>query len=339
MIGKSIVQWYHQGHRDLPWRRTADPYRIMVSEFMLQQTRVETVLRYYDRFIQRFPDIQSLADAPESDIMAVWQGLGYYRRARNLHACAKVIVTDYNGILPDHLEQLRALPGIGDYMAGAISSIAFHQPNPAVDGNVNRVIARLFAMDEPIDRASGKKRIALLAGMMMQHDDPAAFTQAMMELGATVCTPKRVLCERCPLSRLCQAYAEDLVDALPLKTSKAAIHIVHLNVFIIRYQDNIMLEYRAAEGLLAKMWGLPNVVKEQNASIQAQWKSLLPGNGVSKGHYRFDFTHRRWEMDVLEYILDEKPVLPEHFQFIPLDQLNQYAIPAAFQKIIQDIIA
>ena len=219
---RSVLSWYDAGHRDLPWRRTKDAYRIWVSEIMLQQTRAETVVSYYERFLARYPDVRALADAPEEELLKAWEGLGYYSRARLLQKAARAIVSQYGGELPADLQKLRALPGVGDYTSGAIASIAFGIPAAAVDGNVERVICRYFAISEEMGSPKSRRMIHELAQSLVPPDRPGAFANAMMEMGATMCTPKSPSCLLCPVRAGCKGYAQGMAERLPVKPKKKA---------------------------------------------------------------------------------------------------------------------
>ncbi len=215
-IRQKLLGWYDEAARDLPWRQTRDPYAIWVSEVMLQQTRVETVIPYYERFLASFPTPRDLAEADEDTVLSHWSGLGYYRRARLLHAGVREVVAQYGGQVPEDAEARRALPGVGRYTAGAIGSIAFDKEEPIVDGNVTRVLARLFRIGTPVGSAVTSKRIWEEAARLVPGVRPGAFNQALMELGATVCTPKQPSCESCPVADYCEARAHGEVDALPV---------------------------------------------------------------------------------------------------------------------------
>ncbi|MFW5868776.1 MAG: A/G-specific adenine glycosylase, partial [Armatimonadota bacterium] len=216
-----LLAWFDAHRRDLPWRRTSDPYRIWVSEIMLQQTQVDRVIDYYERFLVAFPTVEALAEAPIDDVLRLWEGLGYYSRARNLHAAARVIVQEHGGEFPRSPEAIRALPGIGEYTAGAVQSIAFGVPVPAVDANVIRVLARLFAVEGDVSAGEERRRIADLAAEVVPDDRPGDFNQALMELGALLCIPGRPGCLICPLSEVCRAKLRGLQATIPPPKSRA----------------------------------------------------------------------------------------------------------------------
>ncbi len=265
-IARALSAWFAEHARDLPWRRTHDPYAIWVSEVMLQQTRVETVESYWSRFLERFPDLASLAAADEQDVLAQWSGLGYYRRARLLHRGARFVHEQLGGELPADPAELRAIPGIGRYTAGAIASIAFDRPAPLVDGNVARVHARLAALEDPREQDAGFAGHWELVARVLEHGSPRVLAQALMELGATVCTPRSPTCLTCPVRPRCRAHArglEQVIPAVKLKRPPPELHFwavaLHRDAGAER---TILLERRAEEGLLAGLWCLPLFERE-----------------------------------------------------------------------------
>jgi A/G-specific adenine glycosylase len=270
-----LVAWYRQHARSLPWRETRDPYRIWVSEIMLQQTQVDTVIPYFHRFLDRFPTVEALAEAPIDDVLKAWEGLGYYSRGRNLQRAAQAVVALYAGQMPDDPVALRALPGIGDYTVGAIASIAFGRPVPAVDGNVLRVVSRLAAWDHDIARPAAKATVAAWVAERFPADAAGDFTQALMELGATVCTPANPACGRCPVAPHCQAKAQERVAELPVKSSKAPPRPERSWVGIIRHDDHVLVQRRPAPGLLAGMWEFPTFLAQAGETGEAALTAAL----------------------------------------------------------------
>jgi A/G-specific adenine glycosylase len=260
-----LVAWYSDHARDLPWRRTSDPYAIWISESMLQQTRVEAVIDYWTRFLERFPTIEGLANAQEDDVLTQWSGLGYYRRARSLHAAAKAVVADHGGRMPSDGASLRALPGIGPYTVGAIRSIAFDQPAALVDGNVERVFARLFDLD--LDAAALKRQSWELAESLVPEQSPGAWNQALMELGATVCTPRSPRCEDCPVARSCAARSAGTIADRPRPKVKLPPLEVALELAWASDGDRILLVQRPTGGRMAEMWELPTREIENAAGV------------------------------------------------------------------------
>jgi A/G-specific adenine glycosylase len=256
-LRRDLLRWYRREKRDLPWRASRDPYRIWISEAMLQQTRVETVIGYYGRFLARFPTVESLARAKPDDVLAVWSGLGYYRRARSLQEAARAIVERHGGRFPRSREELLELPGIGPYTAGAVASIAFDEPEPLVDGNVARVLSRVFALDGAPDSAGQREGLWSLAGDLVPERGAGQWNQALMEFGALVCTPRDPPCGRCPIATRCRALLQGRVGELPLRAVRAASIPVQVVVLAVRRQGRWLLERRPAAGRMAGLWQLP----------------------------------------------------------------------------------
>jgi len=253
-----LVRWYRAEQRDLPWRRTTDPYRIWVSETMLQQTRVAAVLPYYERFLARFPSVAALAAAPVEDVLALWAGLGYYRRARHLKKAAEIVVARHGGKLPEDAEALLALPGIGRYTAGALRSIAFGRPAPVLDGNVFRLLSRFLAREGTWSSSTDKERFWKIAEAAVPSRNAGDFNQALMEMGALVCTPRLPECGRCPIRRRCRARLTGRVDRFPSPRRRPATEEVRRDVFVLRdRRDRILLRRRPESGRMGGMWELP----------------------------------------------------------------------------------
>lgn len=266
-FSKTIVKWYQQYKRDLPWRTTKDPYKIWLSEIILQQTRVQQGLPYYEKFIIEFPDVRSLAAAPEQKVLRLWQGLGYYTRARNLHACARVIVQKFNGVFPDTYEELKSLPGIGEYTAAAIASIAHEEPVAVVDGNVFRVLARITGTATPINTPEGKKTFTLLANALMGPRNPAEHNQAVMEFGALHCTPKNPLCTSCVFASGCFANSNELQAMLPVKLQKKKSRRRYFYYFIIKTGKSLVLNIRTGKDIWKGLYDFYLV--EKNRPVKA----------------------------------------------------------------------
>ncbi len=253
----TLVAWYKQYRRALPWRKTKDPYRILVSETMLQQTRVETVIPYYRAFLERFPSVFALAKANEADVLKMWQGLGYYSRARNLQRLAQEVVDRHEGRIPNDESRLCELPGVGEYTCGAVMSIAFDAPVPAVDGNVLRVMTRYLGIHLPIDKSSVRLQVRDVVAAWLQHASPALLTQALMELGALVCVPRNPKCTDCPLREGCVAKRDSLTDVLPVKPKKKPRKLVDVFALWLETEQGVLVKQRPNEGLLAGLWQLP----------------------------------------------------------------------------------
>ncbi|MBR0508158.1 MAG: A/G-specific adenine glycosylase [Clostridia bacterium] len=296
-----LLQWYPEHHRDLPWRRTRDPYAVWISEIMLQQTRVAAVMPYYERFLDALPDVGALAAVSDDRLMRLWQGLGYYSRARNLKKAAQAVCEQYGGRIPDRYETLLTLPGIGSYTAGAIASIAFSERVPAVDGNVLRVMMRLQNDPSDIADPAVKKRVfdALRSDM---PEDAGTFNQAMMELGATVCVPNgQPLCGVCPLASVCKAREAGTAGALPNKRANKPRAIEEKTVFALYDHGAPLLLKRPDEGLLAGLYELPNVSGTLSDAQAADWLSahgLHPVGDLLRYSAKHIFTHVEWQMRV-----------------------------------------
>lgn len=296
-----LLQWYPDHHRDLPWRKTRDPYAIWVSEIMLQQTRVAAVIPYYERFLSELPDAKTLAAVSDDRLMRLWQGLGYYSRAKNLKRAAEIVVRQYGGRMPDTYEALLSLPGIGSYTAGAIASIAFGERVPAVDGNVLRVYARL--MNNPSDVADPAVKTRVFDELKaVMPKEPGMFNQAMMELGATVCVPNgQPLCGACPLAEVCRAKAAGTAGLLPNKAPKKPRAIENRTVFALYDRGAPLLKKRPDKGLLAGLYELPNVPGTLSTADAMEWLSahgLHPVGGLLCYSAKHVFTHIEWHMRV-----------------------------------------
>jgi A/G-specific adenine glycosylase len=334
-----LLRWYDRHRRDLPWRarpgEAPEPYRVWLSEIMLQQTTVAAVKPYFLAFLARFPNVEALAAAPSEAVMGAWAGLGYYSRARNLHACAKAVVERFAGAFPDHEAGLRALPGIGAYTAGAVAAIAFNRVAAAVDGNVERVTTRLFQIEEPVPAAKARIRDAVLA--LVPGDRPGDFAQAMMELGATICTPRRPACALCPWMRPCRARAAGLQEAYPKKAPKREGVLRRGAAFVVlRTDDHVLLRTREPKGLLGGMaetptndWapGFDPAHAVLDAPIEARWTRL-------PGHVRHVFTHFPLELTVLFARVGADTPAPDGMRWTRRAELGGEPLPNLFKKVL-----
>ncbi len=301
-VRDALLMWYGSQARDLPWRRTKDPYSIWVSEIMLQQTRVDTVIPYYQRFMERFPSAHSLAQASEDEVLSYWSGLGYYRRARLLHAGVKDVVGIYGGQVPQDVDQRGKLPGIGRYTSGAIGSIAFGQQVALVDGNVARVFARLFGVDTPLGKAETEKRLWAIAEQLVVGPSPGDFNQSLMELGALVCTPKQPQCDRCPVREHCQARLEGRVAELPVPKARTAPKPVEGEaVVFVRKRDGQIWLQRGGEALFGGLWGVPVRMKDTGFQPSTLEEALRAKSSepVFLGEVRHVLSHRKMKLRVL----------------------------------------
>ena len=330
----TLLLWYREHARQLPWRSDPTSYHVWISEIMLQQTRVAAVLGYYQRFLEVVPTVSHLAELPEDQLMKLWQGLGYYSRARNLQKAAGQIMELHGGQFPHTYDEIRSLPGIGDYTAGAISSIAFGLPVPAVDGNVLRVMSRVWCDEGDITAAATKKRITQKLAQLIPLQAPGDFNQALMELGATVCLPNGApLCDQCPVAQFCQAHLENRTEQFPVKPPKASRRVEQRTVFLLFHENRVALRRRASKGLLAGLWEYPN---EMTTQLPEQW-NLHPCALTHAAVGKHIFTHIEWHLTALAGELDS-PVLPEGWVWADRMELQRiYAIPNAFSFAAQTV--
>jgi len=264
-----LLRWYRHNQRSLPWRQNSNPYHIWISEIMLQQTRVDTVIPYYHHFIKTFPSVASLARASLQDVLKAWENLGYYSRARNLHAAAGVMMEKFGGKIPDRLEEMKSLPGIGEYTAGAILSIAYGQAFPAVDGNVRRILCRLLAIQKPVNDVKEQKELQKLATLLIPFKQPGDFNQALMDMGATICKPKNPDCFRCPVGDVCRARHYGLQNILPMTKKVAKIPHRHaIAAVIYNAKGMLLISQRPSSGLLASLWKLPGGFIQEDENMQ-----------------------------------------------------------------------
>ena len=327
----NLILWYEENKRDLPWRHTDDPYRIWVSEIMLQQTRVEAVKPYYAAFLQEFPTLASLAQADEDKLLKRWQGLGYYSRARNMKKAAEQCVEFHDGKLPKDYRKLQSLCGVGAYTAGAVASFAYGIPVLAIDTNVKRVVARYLAIDAPVGTPQADKPIREFLEKSIPHDRPGAFNQALIELGATLCGPDRsARCGGCPLMRTCRAFAENRTDTLPLRLPKAERRIERRTPLILAIADGRALQKRGDKGLLPGLWEVPALegfVDEDGVRAYLEKRGCVPRSIKALPPVRHVFTHIVWEMNAYYVVLDA----PGDFAFYSQKEREQLALPSAFK--------
>jgi A/G-specific adenine glycosylase len=254
---KRLEGWYGKNKRQLPWRETSDPYRIWVSEVMLQQTQVTTVLKYYSDFIQQFPDVTALAAADLQQVLKSWELLGYYARARNLHQAVRIVAEKFQGYIPTEYSQFHQLPGVGEYIAAAVTSLAYNEPYPVLDGNVKRVLSRLFCLKEPINRSASHKKFRQAAAYIFNAANPSQFNQAIMELGALICKPRNPKCSACPVKSFCRAFIFGLQQEFPKKINRAPIPQHHIAIAVIQKNERLLITQRSYSGLLAGLWEFP----------------------------------------------------------------------------------
>jgi len=327
-----LLPWYDENKRVLPFRGTRDPFAVWISEIMLQQTRTETVSGYFTRFLERFPDVEALALADEQEVLKYWEGLGYYSRARNLHKAAKIIYSEYGGHFPRSYEAVRSLPGIGDYTAAAVCSIAYRLPYPAIDGNLTRVISRVHGIREDVGIPSIKRQIEELANAHIDRDRPGDWNQALMDIGATVCVPGTPDCSRCPMREHCSAYAEDDAELLPVRAAAKPPKPISMGVALVTHKGKILVQQRDA-ALLRGLWvflllenddtpdGL--LKKLHSMGIEATLKAPL-------GEARHIFTHRIWNMKLYHFEAAEI-VKKASCRFVTAQELAALPLPTAMK--------
>ena len=340
-----LVDWYRAERRDLPWRKRMNAYRVWISEIMLQQTRVETVIPYFERFIRELPDVAALAAVSDDRLMKLWEGLGYYSRARNLKETACRIMEEYGGEFPETYEEIRALKGIGSYTAGAISSFVYHIPKPAVDGNVLRVVARITADDSDIARGATKKKMEELVEEVIPRTAPGDFNQSLIELGAIVCLPGgRPKCEACPVRHICRAHAEGRELDYPVKTKAKARRIEVRTVFLFRDAGKTVIRKRPAKGLLAGLYEFPNRegrLTKKGVIEYSKELGLAPVRVRKLGEAKHIFSHVEWHMTGYEILVDEleRELHPqdESLVFADIRELQEkYAVPSAFEAFMPE---
>ena len=344
---QALLGWYRANKRDLPWRNTDDPYRIWVSEVMLQQTQVVTVVPYYHRFLQRFGDIESLARANSQDVLKVWEGLGYYARARNLHRAASIVLKEHRGVIPDRWAEFRKLPGVGDYIAAAVLSLAFEQPYPVVDGNVKRVLARLFVMNNSVNKTSAAKIFREVSGTLLDRQQPGTFNQAMMEIGAVVCKPQHPLCDTCPVLKMCKAYQSGTVLDYPKKVKKPPTPQYRIAVGVVFKNGRVLITRRKPSGLLGGLWEFPGGKIQKSESPEAacireikEEVNLAIKIDSHLNRIKHAYTHFKIVMDVFccSYISGRVTLNgPVDHRWINLQQLDDYPFPKANHKFFDEL--
>lgn len=327
-VAAPLLAWYRRHRRDLPWRESRDPYRVWVSEIMLQQTQVERVKEYFARFLERFPDVQTLARAPEREVLRRWEGLGYYRRARQLHAAAKRIVAEHGGEFPKTAAGLRGLPGIGRYTAGAIASIAFGEREPIVEANSRRVIARLVGHGEPVGGA-GDEPLWRIAAELVPARDPGLFNQAVMDLGATVCTVTRPLCNKCPLAGSCVARATGRVEAIPALPRPRAVKQLRETALVLQAGDRVVVEQRGEGEWWEGLWDFPRAAAGERRKAGDR---LL-------GTVTYTVTHHRITCRVVARRLPRPPALAKHRRLVSPAALGRLAMTAPGRSIARLLAA
>lgn len=348
-IPQKLLKWYSVNKRTFPWRDHPDPYAVWVSEVMAQQTRLETVLPYFRDWMARFPSVVALAAANQQDVLAVWEGLGYYSRARNLHQAAQIVAREYNGILPRTAAELKKLPGIGRYTAGAIASIAFGADEAVVDGNVKRVLARLFSIEEAVNSTSGEKLVWELAGELIPPGQAGDFNQALMDLGAMVCLPRQPDCANCPLAEQCGAYRTGRQEDFPVKTRRESIPHHTVTAAVIRKGNSVLIAQRPENALLGGLWEFPGGKQEDHESLESCLKREIKEElgvtievGAKLGVYRHAYTHYKVTLHAFETVMKDKRLrLVDHQDaaWVAVDRLGDYPMGKLDRQISQTLQA
>lgn len=346
---RDLRSWFDANARDLPWRRTDDPYHIWLSEVILQQTRVDQGTAYYERFVSTFPSVHALAEATLDDVLKAWEGLGYYSRARNLHAAARMIVREFDGRIPRTASELRTLPGVGPYTAAAVASIAFGEEAAVLDGNVIRVISRLTSFAEDVSRSASRRRLQSIADALLDPRHPASHNEAMMELGALICTPSAPACETCPVSTYCSAYAEGNPAAYPKKKKRAPVPHYDISVGVIRdLDDRILIQKRPVDAMLGGLWEFPGGKRKKDEEpAEAAVREIREELGVDVSiSGRLDpiehaYSHFRITLYPFTCLLRDSAQEPssEHpIKWVSRDELSDYAFPRANRRLIESLL-
>ena len=329
---KDLIEWFYREQRILPWRENKDPYRVWVSEIMLQQTKVDTVIPYFNNFMEKFPNLKSLAEAPEEEVLKAWEGLGYYSRARNLQTAVKEVVENYESVVPNTKEEISKLKGVGPYTAGAVLSIAYGVPEPAVDGNVMRVFSRLHCLEDDIAKSSSRKVFEQAVTKLISHEDPSAFNQAIMELGALICTPTSPKCLLCPVNEHCLAYEEGRQLEFPVKSKKVKVTNKDMSVLLLRNEEGkILVQKREEQGLLANLWQFPTeeMILSSISPFEhwKQWALEKTNQPIEAFDYvdsvEHVFSHLRWNMKIYKAQTTNTILTDENLRWIEEDEFEQ----------------
>ena len=339
---EDLVNWFVKEQRELPWRLNKDPYRVWVSEIMLQQTRVDTVIPYYERFMEWFPTIEDFAEADEERILKAWEGLGYYSRVRNLHAAVREVKESYGGIVPNTPEEISRLKGVGPYTAGAILSIAYGLPEPAVDGNVMRVLSRILEIYDDIAKPATRKVFEQAVRELIDHEHTSEFNQALMELGALICTPTKPACLLCPVRDHCQAFEQGLQEKLPVKTKAKKTKTVHLSAVVLTdTSGRMVIQKRPSTGLLAGLWEFPNYEVsgiDELKQMMAKENHIVMNDIRPIGQISHVFSHLIWEITAYEAKVENIEQFTEpnrKIAFVKDEDFQHYALPVPHQKIYE----
>lgn len=342
-----ITSWYSQNKRDLPWRRTQDPYFIWLSEIILQQTRVDQGMAYYLSFAKEFPTVKHLAEAPSEKIMKMWQGLGYYSRARNLHFTAKTVAEKHKGVFPDSFDEVIQLKGVGEYTAAAIVSFAYNKPHAVVDGNVFRVLARVFGIKTPIDSTKGKKEFIQQANELLDKRSPGLYNQAIMEFGSQQCKPVNPDCFSCVLQSMCYAYEKKQVDKFPVKEKKTKVRNRYFNYLVLKNKDLLLLKKRTGKDIWTNLYDFPLIesdkpLAEESLLSSKEWKQLIGKTNYTLKHvskeYKHILSHQKIYARFYEIGLSAFPksLLSKEIKPVSKKEIKKYAVPRLVDKYLKE---
>ncbi len=344
-IGSLIINWYKRNKRDLPWRNTNDPYTIWVSEIIMQQTRINQGTPYFTKFMVQFPSVFDLAKAPEEKVLLVWQGLGYYSRARNMHQTAKIIANDFQGEFPGTASDLRKLKGIGDYTAAAISSFCFNENIPAIDGNVNRVISRIFEISEPVNTSHTLKQIKEISSALVEGIDAASYNQGMMDLGATICLPKNPNCHNCPVKEVCLAFKNNLQNQLPVKNKIGAIKSRYFTYLVFLNNDQLLIQKRNKKDIWKGLHEFPLIETEKKTTLAElvrlkQFKELTRLKNITTRKIieppAHKLSHQTLYSQFIIFDTHSMPQIPESI-IVNINDIHDYAFPTLIEKQLKSI--
>jgi A/G-specific adenine glycosylase len=344
---RDLLDWYDDSKRSMPWRETDDPYRIWVAEIMLQQTRVDTVRDYYPHFLEAFPTVEALATAERDEVLKHWEGLGFYARARHLHEAAQTVVDEHDGVVPDTMDAIRDLKGIGPYTAAAVLSIAYEKPHAVLDGNVTRVLSRVFAVEEDATTSTAQRELRRLANDLLEPERPGDFNQAMMELGALVCTPSTPLCDRCALQNVCRAHDAGTEADYPVTPESEPVPHHDIAVGLVFDDDRLLIQRRPDEGLLGGLWEFPGGKQEEGETLETACRRELReelGIGVAIDDHFYTLSHAYSHFKITLHafrchVVDGPPEAREGqpFQWVDVGALDDYAFPRANRRLIEEL--
>jgi A/G-specific adenine glycosylase len=343
-ISRLLLNWYKRNGRELPWRETKDPYKIWVSEIILQQTRINQGMAYYNRFIERFPDVQSLANADIQEVLNLWQGLGYYSRARNMHYAAKTITSELNGHFPRNYSEIKMLKGVGEYTAGAIASISFNEPVPAIDGNVKRVVSRLFMIYEDVDKPAGLIKIREKLVEHLDKNNPGTFNQAVMDLGSMICKPVNPECDKCPLSNNCEARRNDRVQELPVKYKKLKSRNRYFYYLIISLGEKILIGQRTKKDIWELLYEFPLIETDRRLEEKEIFNEIITSHLIGKHKVEFNgisdeiihiLSHQKIHARFIHLITDSLPGnFNENYILIKRVEIDKYPLPRLIERYL-----